>query len=71
MKKSIRKIYSVILVLAMVIGLFPMGTVEAKANTTTTATQGKVSYEKLQLSKEILEKNVTWSLFQRNILICI
>lgn len=53
MKKSMRKIYSVILVLAMVIGLFPMGTVEAKANTTT---QGNVSYEPLQLSKDVLEK---------------
>lgn len=54
MKKSMRKIYSVILVLAMVIGLFPMGTVEAKANTTT---QGNVSYEPLQLSKSFLTTN--------------
>lgn len=54
MKKSMRKIYSVILVLAMVIGLFPMGTVEAKANTTS---QGNVSYEPLQLSKSFLTTN--------------
>lgn len=54
MKKSMRKIYSVILVLAMVIGLFPMGTIEAKAATTT---QGNVSYEPLQLSKDFLKTN--------------
>lgn len=53
MKKSMRKIFSVIIVLAMVIGLFPMGTVEAKANENT---QGNVSYEPLQLSKDVLEK---------------
>ena len=52
MKKSIRKIYSVILVLAMVIGLFPMGTVEAKANTTTS----KIGYEPLHLSESFLNE---------------
>ena len=52
MKKSMRKIYSVILVLAMVIGLFPMGTVEAKANTTTS----KIGYEPLHLSESFLNE---------------
>lgn len=47
-----RKIYSVILVLAMVIGLFPMGTVEVKANTTTS----KIGYEPLHLSESFLNE---------------
>lgn len=52
MSKNMRKIFSVIFVLAMVIGLLPMGTVEVKANEN--AGQGNISYEPLQLSKEFL-----------------
>lgn len=52
--KGMRKIYSVILLLAMVIGLFPMGTVEVKASTN--ATQNKIGYQPLQLSESFLDE---------------
>ena len=51
-RKSMRRIYSVILVVAMVLGIFPMGATEVKASTT----QSNIKYEPLHLSESFLNE---------------